>query len=88
LGFVALNPTYILPVLLRNAKPNNGRFRNRATKVSISIKPAVFLASGAAYMKLHQFLFRSNWSLRRPAAELTPETRNHLNALRVYQQQN
>jgi uncharacterized membrane protein YqaE (UPF0057 family) len=51
LGFVALNPTYILPVLLRNAKPNNGRFRNRAPKVSISIKLAVFLASGAAYMR-------------------------------------
>jgi hypothetical protein len=32
LGFVALNPTYILPVLLRNAKPNNGRFPNRAPK--------------------------------------------------------
>jgi hypothetical protein len=40
LGFVALNPTYILPVLLRNAKPNNGRFQNRAPKVSISIKLA------------------------------------------------
>jgi hypothetical protein len=24
LGFVALNPTYILPVRMRNAKPNNG----------------------------------------------------------------
>jgi len=32
LGFVALNPTYILPVLLQNAKPNNGRFWNRARK--------------------------------------------------------
>jgi hypothetical protein len=53
LGFVALNPTYILPVLLRNAKPNNGRFRNRAPKVSISIKLAAFQASGAAFMKLH-----------------------------------
>jgi hypothetical protein len=42
LGFVALNPTYILPVLLRNAKPNNGRFRNRAPKASISIKLAAF----------------------------------------------
>jgi hypothetical protein len=53
LGFGALNPTYILPVLLRIAKPNNGRFRNRAAKVSISIKLAVFLASDWAYMKLH-----------------------------------
>jgi hypothetical protein len=52
LGFVALNPTYILPVLLRNAIPNNGRFRNRAPKVSFSIKLAVFLASGSAHMKL------------------------------------
>jgi len=34
LGFVALNPTYILSVLLRNAKPNNGRVRNRVPKVS------------------------------------------------------
>jgi hypothetical protein len=42
LGFVALKPTYILAVLLRNAKPNNGRFRNRAPKVSISINLAVF----------------------------------------------
>ncbi|MGB9438396.1 MAG: hypothetical protein WCB15_10675, partial [Desulfobacterales bacterium] len=42
LGFVALNPTYILPVLLRIAKPNNGRFRNRAPKVSFSIRLAVF----------------------------------------------
>jgi hypothetical protein len=48
LGFVALNPTYILPVLLRNAKPNNGRFRNRAPKVSFSINLAVFLADGWA----------------------------------------
>jgi len=24
LGFVALNPTYIVAVLLQNAKPNNG----------------------------------------------------------------
>jgi len=48
LGFVALNPTYILPVLLRNAKPNNGRFWNRAAKVSISIKLAAFQASGGA----------------------------------------
>jgi hypothetical protein len=54
LGFVALNPTYILLVLLRNAKPNNGRFRNRAPKVSISIKLAVFQASGGARMKLPQ----------------------------------
>jgi hypothetical protein len=46
LGFVALNPTHILPVLLRNAKPNNGRFRNRAPKVSFSIKPAIFLTGG------------------------------------------
>jgi hypothetical protein len=38
LGFVALNPTYILPVLLRNSKPNNGRFRNRAPKVSFPIR--------------------------------------------------
>jgi hypothetical protein len=48
LGFVALNPTYNLPVLLRNAKPNNGQFRNRAPKVSFSIKLAVFLAGGWA----------------------------------------
>ena len=34
-GFVALNPTYILPVLLRNAKPNSGRFRNRAQNLFI-----------------------------------------------------
>ena len=54
-GFVGFRrtqgPTYILPVLLRNAKPNNGRFRNRAPKVSISIKLADFQASGAARMK-------------------------------------
>ncbi|CAB1083133.1 hypothetical protein D1AOALGA4SA_10714 [Olavius algarvensis Delta 1 endosymbiont] len=25
LGFVTLNPTYIIAVLSRNAKPNNGR---------------------------------------------------------------
>ncbi len=48
-GFRCTQPTYILPVLLRNAKPNNGRFRNRAPKVSISIKLAVFLAGGWAY---------------------------------------
>jgi hypothetical protein len=48
LGFVALNPTYILPVFLPNAKPNNSRFQNRAPKVSISIKLAVFQASGRA----------------------------------------
>jgi hypothetical protein len=29
LGFVAHNPTYILSVLFRNVKPNNGRFHNR-----------------------------------------------------------
>jgi hypothetical protein len=54
LGFVALNPTYILPVLLRNAKPNNGRFRTRPPKVSFPIKLAVFLASGDARVKLRQ----------------------------------
>jgi len=53
LGFVALNPTYILPVLLRNAKPNNGRFWNRAPKVSILIRLAVFFASDPTRMKLH-----------------------------------
>jgi hypothetical protein len=63
LGFVALNPTYILPVLLRNAKPNNGRFQIRALKVSISIKLAVFLASGAAHMKLHRLLQKCSFSL-------------------------
>jgi hypothetical protein len=52
LGFVALNPTYISPVLLRNAKPNNGRFQNRVPKVSIPIELAVFSASVAARMKL------------------------------------
>ena len=41
-------------MLLRNAKPNNGRFRNRAPKVSISIKLAAVQASGAACMKLHE----------------------------------
>jgi hypothetical protein len=48
LGFVALNPTYFLPLLLRIAKPNNGRFRNQAPKVSFLTKPAVFLADGWA----------------------------------------
>jgi hypothetical protein len=42
LGFVALYPTYILPVLSSNVKPNSGRFRNRAIKVSFSIRLAVF----------------------------------------------
>jgi hypothetical protein len=51
LGFVALNPTYILPVLLRNAKPNNGRFPNQTPKVSILIRLAVFLARSRALMK-------------------------------------
>ncbi|MGB9437077.1 MAG: hypothetical protein WCB15_03975 [Desulfobacterales bacterium] len=54
LGFVALNPTYTMPVLLRIAKPNNGRFRNRPSKVSISIKLAAVLASGAARVKLQR----------------------------------
>jgi hypothetical protein len=48
LGFVALNPTYIFAVLLRNAKPNNSRFRNLTPKVSIPIKLADFQASGWA----------------------------------------
>jgi hypothetical protein len=52
LGFVALNPTYILPVLLRNAKPNNGRFSNRVPKVSFLIRLAVFLTRGAARVKI------------------------------------
>jgi hypothetical protein len=38
LAFVALNPTYILPVVLPNAKPNNGQSRNRAIEVSFSIR--------------------------------------------------
>jgi hypothetical protein len=54
LGFVALNPTYILPVLLRIAKPNNGQFRNRAQKVFFSIGLAVFLAGGSAHMKIRE----------------------------------
>ncbi|CAB1079670.1 hypothetical protein D1AOALGA4SA_7378 [Olavius algarvensis Delta 1 endosymbiont] len=41
LGFVTLNPTYIIAVLSRNAKLNNGRFRNRFPKVSFLIRPAV-----------------------------------------------
>jgi len=49
LGFVALNPTYILPVLLRKTKPNNGRFPNRAPKVTFLIRPAIFLAGDGAY---------------------------------------
>ena len=52
LGFVALKPTYILPMLLRNAKPNSGRFRNRASKLSILINLAVFLASSNARKRL------------------------------------
>jgi hypothetical protein len=52
LGFVALNPTYMLPALWRNAKPNNDRFRNRVPKVSFSIKPAVFQAGGPARLDL------------------------------------
>jgi hypothetical protein len=75
LGFVALKPTYILPVLLRIAKPNNGRFRNRAAKVSISIKLAVFLASGWAYMKKQSF-FYDQTGRSRPDAGLTPETKH------------
>ncbi|CAB1085104.1 hypothetical protein D1AOALGA4SA_12599 [Olavius algarvensis Delta 1 endosymbiont] len=41
LGFITLNPTYILAVLSRNAKPNNSRFRNRFPKVSFVIRPAI-----------------------------------------------
>jgi hypothetical protein len=49
LGFsVSGGPTYILPVLLRNAKPDNDRFRNRVPKVSNSIKLALLLASDSA----------------------------------------
>jgi len=75
LGFVALNPTYILPVLLRNAKPNNGRFRNRAPKVSISIKLAVFLASGVAHIKL-SFFFDQTGRFFWLASGLKPDTRH------------
>jgi hypothetical protein len=32
LGFVALNPTYFLPVLLRIAKPNNADFGTEPKK--------------------------------------------------------
>ena len=47
MGFVALNPTYIWPVLLRKAKPNNGRFWNRAPKVSFLIRLDEFQAKAA-----------------------------------------
>ena len=40
------------------AKPNNGRFRNRAQKVSFLIRLAVFLARGGAHMKLHEIQCR------------------------------
>jgi hypothetical protein len=33
LGFVALNPTYILPMLLPNAKPNNGLFLGQRVRL-------------------------------------------------------
>jgi hypothetical protein len=46
LGFVALNPTYMLPVLFPNAKPNNGRFQNRVPEVSFSIRLAVVYVKG------------------------------------------
>jgi hypothetical protein len=39
LDFVALNPTYMSPVLLPNAKPNNGRFRNQTTKAVGQVAP-------------------------------------------------
>jgi hypothetical protein len=63
LGFVTLNPTYILPVLLRNAKPNNRQFRNPAPNVSISINLVAFQAGeGAEHLyentpKWHSFFF-------------------------------
>jgi len=46
LGFVALNPTYMLPVVLPNTKPNNGQFQNRVPRVSNSIRLAVFSGQG------------------------------------------
>jgi hypothetical protein len=76
LGFVALNPTYILPVLLRNAKPNNGRFRNRAPKVFFSIRLAAFKASGGAHMKLSKtkVSFSIKLAVFWPAAGLNNDT--------------
>ncbi|CAB1075711.1 hypothetical protein D1AOALGA4SA_3524 [Olavius algarvensis Delta 1 endosymbiont] len=42
LGFSAYGgPTYIFAVLSRNAKPNISQFRNRLSKVSFLIRPAV-----------------------------------------------
>jgi hypothetical protein len=48
---------------MRIAKPNNGQFRNRAPKVSISIKLAAFQARGAARVKLHYLLQKSSFFL-------------------------
>jgi hypothetical protein len=36
LGFVALNPTYNLPMVLPNAKPNKGRFRHQVPDFFLS----------------------------------------------------
>jgi hypothetical protein len=47
LDFVALNPTYMSPVLLPNAKPNSDQFRNRARKVTFPIRLAVFGSEAA-----------------------------------------
>jgi len=63
-------------VLLRNAKPNNGRFQNRAPKVFVSIKPAVFLAGGWAHTKLRQN-GKVSFSIKLAAAAvLNPEPLN------------
>ncbi|CAB1078246.1 hypothetical protein D1AOALGA4SA_6002 [Olavius algarvensis Delta 1 endosymbiont] len=48
LGFVTLNPTYIFAVLLRNAKPNISRYRNRFSKVSFINQTGCPLAGGSA----------------------------------------
>ncbi|CAB1085094.1 hypothetical protein D1AOALGA4SA_12589 [Olavius algarvensis Delta 1 endosymbiont] len=52
LGFVTLNPTYILAVLSRNAKPNSSRFRNRFLKGFFSDQSGCPLARDSTLMKL------------------------------------
>jgi hypothetical protein len=52
LGFVSLNPTYTLSAILCNAKPNNGRFYNRAPEVRGQMSRFGSLATSFAVVPL------------------------------------
>jgi predicted nucleic acid-binding protein len=58
LGFVSLNPTYILSVRFRNAKPNNGRSWNPAQFIecAVALKAGYVISGDNALRAIQDYM--------------------------------